>query len=84
MMVMNTCRWQQILTCFWRGEGYHIGFIPVFDTDDHEVGDMDILYDVTDKLSYAGNSVIMISVICTVVGMVLFVSFSMILGRVEQ
>ncbi len=62
---------------------YRIGFIPIFDIADHEVGDIEVLFDITEQTASARNSIIAISGVCVAVGLALFILFSLILGRVE-
>jgi PAS domain S-box-containing protein len=66
------------------GRLYRIGFIPLLDVAENEVGDIVILHDVSEQVIASRNSNLIVGIICVVVGVVLFVSFSTILGRVEE
>jgi PAS domain S-box-containing protein len=65
---------------------YRIGFIPLLDVAENEVGDIVILYDVSEQVVASRNFNLMAGITCAVVGVVLFVSFSTILGlgRVDE
>jgi PAS domain S-box-containing protein len=63
---------------------YRVGVIPFFDAGEREIGDVVILYDVTERVSDAKHSMLIISAICVAVGIVLFLLFSMILGRMDR
>jgi signal transduction histidine kinase len=66
------------------GKHYQGGFVPFYDVSMVEIGEIVILYDVTEKIAHSRKSIILISIICVVVGVVLFVLFYIILGRVED
>lgn len=66
------------------GKKNQVGVIPLFDTENHEVGDIVVLYDVTAELAETKNSILIVFSIIVLVGVVLFVLFSIILGRVEK
>lgn len=63
---------------------YRIGIIPLYDAGDREIGDIVLLHDVANQVLHARNSIIIIGIICIAVGLILFVLFFIILGRVEQ
>jgi PAS domain S-box-containing protein len=63
---------------------YRIGVIPLSDAANQEVGDILVLHNVAPQITHARNSVVMISVICAVVGVILFILFFIVLDRVEQ
>ncbi len=63
---------------------FYAGFIHLFDSVENEVGDIMALYDVTEPLDTSGESILLAVIICAIVGEVLFILFSMILGRVEK
>ncbi len=61
-----------------------VGFIPLYDADEREVGDMVILNDVTTQAANVKSSIIKISLISMLVGVILLISFYLILKRLEQ
>lgn len=63
---------------------YRVGVIPLYDVGGREVGDMVVLYDVIEHLSKVKRSILVFSSIWIFIGIVLYVFFSMILGRVEM
>ena len=63
---------------------FYTGFIYLFDSVENEVGDIMVLYDVTEPLDTSGESILLVVVICAIVGEVLFILFSTILGRAEK
>lgn len=67
-----------------KDRNYRIGAIPLFDAGEREVGDIVVLYDVTDQLISVRYSIIIISAICIVASLILFTMFFVILGRVEK
>jgi signal transduction histidine kinase len=66
------------------GRLYRVGVIPLFDAGDREVGDIVVMYDVTEHVSNARSSVLAISFICVAIGMALFIFFFIILNGVEK
>ncbi len=63
---------------------FYSGLIYLFDATENEVGDIMILYDVTEPLATSRESILLAVIICAIVGEVLFILFSTILGRVEK
>jgi len=63
---------------------YHLGVIPLFDVRNREVGDMVVLYDGAKLQASARRSIIINSVVSFIIGGVLFMLFSIILGRIES
>jgi len=59
-------------------------FIPLLDARGVAIGDLVVMRDVTGQLASARASVLFNSVICLVVGAVLFASFYIYLGRVQR
>lgn len=62
---------------------YQGGFVPLYDVAEVEVGDIVVLYDITSQIGHARNQILVFSMIFTVVGVVLFWLFSIILGQTE-
>ncbi len=67
-----------------KGRTYRVGVIPFFDVDDNEIGDIVALYDITEMLANSRQLIIGYTVICTAIGILLFVLFSKILKKVEK
>jgi signal transduction histidine kinase len=63
---------------------YRVGVIPLYDIGDREVGDIVVLYNVTEHLSSIKSSILIFGSIFIIVGIVLFVFFFVVLGRVEM
>ncbi len=63
---------------------FYIGFLYLIDVAENEVGDVMVLYDVTEPLATSRESILLAVIICAIVGEVLFILFSTILGRVEK
>jgi signal transduction histidine kinase len=66
------------------GRIYHCGFIPLYDVGGTERGEIVVMFNVTDQVSWARSSILTIGVICVVVGIALFILFSMLLERVQR
>jgi len=63
---------------------YRTGFLHLKDVGGHVVGDMVIMFDVTDMNSNLHTTVFQVSAICLAVGGVLFVLFHIFLGQIER
>ena len=63
---------------------YRVGVVPLFDAGDREVGDIIILYDVTDQLSSFRKSIMLTVSYSGLAGLLLFIFFSFYLGKLES
>lgn len=65
-------------------QAYRIAVIPLFDAGNQDVGDLVMLYNVTDLEASSRKSILIAGIICFFVGLALFILFSTILGRTEK
>jgi hypothetical protein len=63
---------------------YRVGVVPLFDASEREIGDIIILYDVTDHLSSFKKTILLTVSYSVVAGLILFIFFSVYLGRLES
>ena len=63
---------------------YRIGFLPLKDAGGQEVGDMVIMFDITDIYSGLHTTIFRMGAICLAVGGILFVLFHIFLGQIEH
>ena len=63
---------------------YRVGVIPLFDAGEREIGDMIILYDVTEHLSSFKKTILLIFSYSALAGLLLFIIFSIFLGKLES
>ncbi|MEW6413104.1 MAG: cache domain-containing protein [Candidatus Zixiibacteriota bacterium] len=63
---------------------YMTSVFQLIDAQNRDVGDMMVFYDVTDQVGRAHRLLFLISTICVVVGLGLFVSFYKMLDSLEQ
>jgi hypothetical protein len=63
---------------------YRVGVIPLFDAGEREIGDIIILYDVTENLSVFKKTLLIIVGYSTLAGLLLFIFFSVYLGKLES
>jgi len=63
---------------------YRVGVIPLFDAGEREIGDMIILYDVTEHLSSFKKTILLIFSYSALAGLLLFIIFSVFLGKLES
>jgi signal transduction histidine kinase len=63
---------------------YWWGFLPLYDAKGIENGEIVALFDMTEPNANAHKAVLVISLICAGIGILLFISFYIMLGRVEQ
>ncbi len=72
------------LKLFIDNRAYRVGVVPLFDAGVREIGDILILSDVTAQLSSFNKTILLAGGICTVVGLVLFILFPTLLGKLES
>ena len=63
---------------------YRVGVVPLFDAGEREIGDMIILYDVTEHLSSFKKTILLIVSYSALAGLLLFIIFSVFLGKLES
>ena len=63
---------------------YRVGVVPLFDASEREIGDMIILYDVTENLSSFKKTILIIVGYSVLAGLLLFIFFSVYLGKLES
>ena len=63
---------------------YRVGVIPLFNAGKREIGDIIILYDVTDHLSSYNETMWYIFTYCVLIGLMLFILFLFYLGKLES
>lgn len=63
---------------------YRVGVVPLFDAGEREIGDMIILYDVTEHLSSFKKTILLIISYSVLAGLLLFIIFSVFLGKLES
>ena len=63
---------------------YRVGVIPVFDIADREIGDIIMLYDVTNRISALKETVLITGILCLMVGICLFILFFKFLETIES
>ena len=63
---------------------YRLGVVPLFDAREREVGDIIVLFDVTDQLSFFKKQIIITGSIWASVGLVLFILLSTYLRRITS
>lgn len=63
---------------------YRVGVVPLFDAGEREIGDMIILYDVTEHLSSFKKTISLIVSYSALAGLLLFIIFSVFLGKLES
>ena len=63
---------------------YRVGVVPLFDAGEREIGDMIILYDVTEHLSSFKKTILLIVSYSASAGLLLFIIFSVFLGKLES
>ena len=63
---------------------FRVGVIPLFDASTQEVGDIVVLYNVTDLARSTKDTIIITSIICITIGLSLFVLFFKILDKVDN
>jgi signal transduction histidine kinase len=63
---------------------FRVGVIPLFDVSEREVGDIVVLYNVTEQVRATRKVIAMTLVICLSIGLALFVLFFRILGNVDK
>lgn len=66
------------------GRKNRLGVIPLFDVDNREIGDIVVLFDVTDQLADTEKDILILSFLGILIGVFLFLLFSIILGRTEK
>ncbi|UCE78450.1 MAG: PAS domain-containing protein [Nitrospiraceae bacterium] len=62
---------------------FSAGVIPLFDAGSREIGDIVVLYDITELVSSSRRTIVITFLISSSVGLALFIFFSKILGNVE-
>jgi PAS domain S-box-containing protein len=62
---------------------FSVGVIPLFDAGSREIGDIVVLYDITELVAASRKTIVITFLICSSVGLALFIFFSKILGNVE-
>jgi PAS domain S-box-containing protein len=62
---------------------FSVGVIPLFDASAREIGDIAVLYDITELVTSSRRTIVITFLICLIVGLALFIFFSKILGNVE-
>lgn len=63
---------------------YRVGVIPLFNAGKREIGDIIILYDVTDHLSSYNKTMWYVFTYCVLIGLMLFIFFLFYLGKLES
>ena len=63
---------------------YRVGVVPLFDAGEREIGDMIILYDVTEHLSSFKKTILLIVSYSALAGLLLFIIFSVFIGKLES
>jgi hypothetical protein len=63
---------------------YRVGVVPLFDAGEREIGDMIILYDVTEHLSSFKKTILLNVSYSALAGLLLFIIFSVFLGKLES
>jgi len=63
---------------------YRVGVVPLFDAGEQEIGDIIILYDVTEHLSSFKKTLLIIVGYSALAGLLLFIFFSVYLGKLES
>lgn len=63
---------------------YRLGVVPLFDAEEREVGDIIILFDVTDQLAFFKKNIILTGAIWAIVGLFLFILLSTYLRQVTN
>ncbi|MBU1707625.1 PAS domain S-box protein, partial [bacterium] len=66
------------------GRKYGVGMFPLKDVARGYVGEMVVLYDITERVAALRSSILVIGGICFLVGVILFLLFYTILGRTER
>jgi PAS domain S-box-containing protein len=62
---------------------FSVGVIPLFDASGQEIGDIAVLYDITELVASSRRTIVITFLICLIVGLALIIFFSKILGNVE-
>jgi len=65
-------------------QAYRVAVIPLFDAGNQDVGDLVMLYNVTDLETSSRKSILIAGIVCVFVGLALFILFSAILGKTEK
>nr|MBF0222004.1 hypothetical protein [Desulfobulbaceae bacterium] len=63
---------------------YRLGVVPLFDGEEREVGDIIVLFDVTNQLAFFKKNITINGAIWAVVGLILFILLSTYLRRVTS
>ena len=66
------------------GLNYRAGFVPLIDAGGREVGDLIVMKDITEKQASLRLLSMILTCICVVIGIVLFVLFYLYIKRIEQ
>ena len=65
------------------GRTYCVGFFPLIDARNRDVGDIAVFYDATSLVARTENLLMLITTMCLLIGVALFASFNKMLGSLE-
>jgi hypothetical protein len=63
---------------------YRVGVVPLYDAGEREIGDIIILYDVTEHIASFRKTILIVVGYSAVAGLLLFIFFSFYLGKLES